>query len=626
MEEWVGERWHRFINGAADRSFASNAIALAEVSGAAALLYRAAGGAPGTRIVPAADMRIGGPRTWLQRLAGSGVRAALPRLDEETLALPPRIALFADSALNRDLYLWLAALAAAFVPSGRWAADNLAATRLALQRCPGLRPRWERLQAAHLAQRRADALKLPVPDQAAEQRLQALLLADEDAIEAIVLDQVEWHVQAPRLAPVWLWLQALPPELAAGAAAKQADRQPRPGNGAPPQPEDADLAPAKKRRRTRQAKPASERAPLLLPSKTESLQSWSEHIPLDRSQDDEPDDEQAQAAADDMEQLTLSRDGVAGAARVKFDLDLPSASADDLPLGEGELLPEWDWKRQRLLPGHCQVQTLVTRPGASPLRPNPALRRTARQVRRRLELLRAAPKWQRGCSEGETLDLDAWVRHLAAVQAGGGPDPQVYVRRQRGERSLATLLLADLSLSTDAYANNDARVIEVIRDALFVFGEALQACGDPFSMLGFSSVRRSQIRIQHLKSFEENWSGPVTARLAAIKPGYYTRMGAAIRLATKRLQQRPERQRLLLLLTDGKPNDLDVYEGRWGVEDTREAVLEARRAGLQPFCLSIDAEAPDYLPHIFGRQGWARVVRPSELPMRLAGIYGQLTR
>ncbi|MBB4844210.1 nitric oxide reductase NorD protein [Paucibacter oligotrophus] len=619
MEEWVGERWHRFIKGAADRSFAAAAVALPEVSEAVALLYRAAGGAAGTRVVPAADMRIGGPRSWLQRLAGSGLRAALPRLDEETLALPPRIALFADRALNRDLYLWLAALAAAFVPSGHWAADNLAATRLALQRCPGLRPRWERLREAHLAQRRADALKLPMQQQAAEQRLQALLLAGDEAAESALSAQ-----EAAGLAPVWLWLQALPPELA--VAAHSAKHQPRAGHAAPPQPPDADLAQAQKRRRTRQAKPASERAPLLLSSKAESLQSWSEHIPLDRGQDDEPDDEQAQAAADDMEQLTLSRDGSAVAARVKFDLDLPSASADDLPLGEGELLPEWDWKRQRLLPGHCQVQTLVTRPGASPLQPSAALRRTARQVRRRLELLRAAPKWQRGCSEGETLDLDAWVRHLGAVQAGGEPEPQVYARRQRGERSLATLLLADLSLSTDAYANNDARVIEVIRDALFVFGEALHACGDPFAMLGFSSVRRSQVRIQHLKSFEENWSGPVTARLGAIKPGYYTRMGAAIRLASKRLEQRPERQRLLLLLTDGKPNDLDVYEGRWGVEDTREAVLEARRAGLQPFCLSIDAEAPDYLPHIFGRQGWARVVRPSELPMRLAGVYAQLTR
>jgi nitric oxide reductase NorD protein len=90
--------------------------------------------------------------------------------------------------------------------------------------------------------------------------------------------------------------------------------------------------------------------------------------------------------------------------------------------------------------------------------------------------------------------------------------------------------------------------------------------------------------------------------------------------------QRPERQRLLLILTDGKPNDIDVYEGRWGIEDTRHAVLEARAAGLLPFCLSIDEEAHDYLPHLFGRQGWAHVQRPAELPTRLAAAYARLTR
>jgi nitric oxide reductase NorD protein len=174
--------------------------------------------------------------------------------------------------------------------------------------------------------------------------------------------------------------------------------------------------------------------------------------------------------------------------------------------------------------------------------------------------------------------------------------------------------------------DDEHRVIEVIIDSLLLFGETLSTLGDQFALYGFSSLRRQQVRMQELKSFSQRYDDHTRGRIQALKPGYYTRMGAAIRLATKRLQQRPERQRLLLLLTDGKPNDLDVYEGRWGVEDTREAVLEARRAGLQPFCLSIDAEAPDYLPHIFGRQGWARVVRPSELPMRLAGIYGQLTR
>jgi nitric oxide reductase NorD protein len=166
----------------------------------------------------------------------------------------------------------------------------------------------------------------------------------------------------------------------------------------------------------------------------------------------------------------------------------------------------------------------------------------------------------------------------------------------------------------------------VIRDALFVFGEALAGTGDAFSMVGFSSVRRSHVRMQLLKDFEEAWTDAAQARVGAIKPGYYTRMGAAVRWTTKRLVERPERQRLLLILTDGKPNDIDVYEGRWGIEDTRHAVQEARAAGLLPFCLSIDEEAHEYLPHLFGRQGWAQVRRPAELPARLATVYGRLTR
>ena len=137
---------------------------------------------------------------------------------------------------------------------------------------------------------------------------------------------------------------------------------------------------------------------------------------------------------------------------------------------------------------------------------------------------------------------------------------------------------------------------------------------------------RRQLRLHELKGFDERWGAGVHARLGALKPGYYTRMGAALRLATQRLSQRPESQRLLLILTDGKPNDLDVYEGRWGIEDTRHAVQEARAAGLLPFCLSIDEEAHDYLPHLFGRGGWAQVRRPAELPARLATVYALLTR
>ncbi|WP_226858440.1 nitric oxide reductase activation protein NorD [Diaphorobacter aerolatus] len=187
-------------------------------------------------------------------------------------------------------------------------------------------------------------------------------------------------------------------------------------------------------------------------------------------------------------------------------------------------------------------------------------------------------------------------------------------------------MLADLSQSTDAYATPDARVIDLIRDSLQVFGEALSASGDAFEMLGFSSVRRHHVRIQFLKGFEERWGPLSQARVQAIKPGFYTRMGAAIRHATQRLAGRPERQRLLLILTDGKPNDLDIYEGRYGLEDTRHAIHEARSTGLTPFCVTIDATAHDYLPYLFGSHSYTLIHRPQELNHRLARLYAELTR
>ncbi|MBP6666997.1 MAG: VWA domain-containing protein, partial [Ottowia sp.] len=314
----------------------------------------------------------------------------------------------------------------------------------------------------------------------------------------------------------------------------------------------------------------------------------------------------------------------------------PSPSADDLPVGEGEPLPEWDEKSARLVPDRCRAQRFRHRaPAANEDAATPdagaamaqRLGSTSRQVRRRFEALRAAPRWQHGLTQGDELDLDAWVRHQVDrrdARQPHGESPAIFSRRVRSERSLSTLMLADLSLSTDAYATHAARVIDLVRDSLYVFGNALDGVGDPFEMLGFSSVRRA-VRIHELKRFGEPWNDAARTRVAAIKPGFYTRMGAAVRYGTRRLGERPERQRLLLILSDGKPNDLDHYEGRHGLEDTRHAVLEARQAGLVPFCVTIDQEANQYLPRLFGAQGFALVHRPDQLARALTQVYIRLT-
>lgn len=603
MEEWVGKQWDRFIRRAASRQHEAAAVALPEVQRAITLMFRAAGGAPAVRVAPASERRVSGARDWLQRVAGTGTHAATGRLEPEALSLPPVMAVHADASLNRALYLWLAALAAHIEPTGDWIADNRRATQRALATFPGLSGRHARLLAAEQALR-PDAARLRGRAAEAERAVQQALAGQGAGPAAAVLPD--------EVAPVWLWLDTT--GVAAAAAPVREQDPPAEGAERPPATRDA------RRRRAQTVADERDKAPLMMFFRAESILSWGEFVKVNRASDDD-DDGNALAAANDMDVLAIAPDGQTTASRVKFDLDLPSAAADDRPLGPGIRMPEWDWRRGHLIADHCALQTLVTAdpPAFAPL---PALKVTARRVRRRMEVLRGGMGRLHAQPEGDELDLDAWVRH--AVEPAAAPrseSPAVFNRRVRSERSLATLLLADLSLSTDAYATQTARVIDVIRDALYVFGEALHASGDPFEMLGFSSVRRQNVRVHQLKGFDETWGPRTRDRVGAIKPGYYTRMGAAIRHATARLADRPERQRLLLILTDGKPNDLDVYEGRYGLEDTRHAVQTARSVGLLPFCITIDAAAHDYLPMLFGDQGYALVRRPQDLVNRLSAVH-----
>jgi len=255
------------------------------------------------------------------------------------------------------------------------------------------------------------------------------------------------------------------------------------------------------------------------------------------------------------------------------------------------------------------------------------LRRTARRLRSQFQALVPVRSWLKGQHDGSDLDLDQWVRYEADRRLKDAVIDRGFYRAQiNRQRDLACLLLADLSLSTDAYASDHARVIDVIRDSLYLFSEALSATGDRFALYGFSSLKRGHVRFHNLKGFDEPYDNRIRGRIAAIKPGYYTRMGAAIRHATGLMLKQQSQQRLLLLLTDGKPNDLDQYEGRYGIEDTRVALLEARKLGLRPFCVTIDREANDYLPHLFGVGGYAVIRRPEELPRELPLLYAQMTR
>jgi nitric oxide reductase NorD protein len=604
MEEYVGQLWDRFITRAARREYPHAAVTLAEVERAAGVLFRALGGDGGLRLATASATAHGARRRWRERLAGSGERAEFAWRDERALYLPAHIAVFAERTLNRDLYLWLAALAAVDAGTEQdWFTRSQRSVRQLLDRYPGMRARYRRLVAAQLALRPAPET-LPADEAAQERALRAALNSPGSVA------QLPTARRAP--APVWLWLHPRPPRTAATVAPDAEDSAAASG---------ARHAQDRRRRAAERSTSPDGRSGLLL-YRFEGIFGIGEFARVNRGTEDGDADH---ARADDFDKLSIARDAQTVASRVRFDLDLPSAGDDDVPLGPGRLLPEWDYRRQVLRPDHCRIQPLVAAHAVPCALPD-VLRNTARRLRHQFEALRPARVWRNGQPDGSEPDLDAWLRHASERAAGQvTATPSLYRRRDCGRRDLACLLLADLSLSTDSWIGNERRVIDVIRDSLWLFSEALTATGDRFALHGFSSRKRELVRFHHLKGFDEAYSPLVRGRIQAIKPGYYTRLGAAIRQATALLTREPAAQRLLLVLTDGKPNDLDLYEGRYGIEDTRHAVLAARRAGLTPFCVTIDDDAADYLPHLFGAGSYVMIRRPEQLPRLLPQLYARLT-
>ena len=611
MEEFIGKLWHNWVTKAAGNHYPQAAVKLAEVEKTAGILFRAFGGDPGLNVAAATSETHGARRRWLQRVAGSGEKVAHARRDAETLRLPPEIAAFPEKSLNRDLYLWLAALAASDVaPHKPWFIRNQLASQAALTRYPGLRPRYERLVAAHLAGR-IDPAQLQ-PDEAAQEYAIRLALQQPAAVDG--LPPLNSKKSRPPQ-PVLLWLVAAETR-AASKVADPDDELPPEGSGS--------QAGEKEAHKAEQVETPDNKAPMLAMFRAESLPTWAEYVRVNRAFD-EDEDPNARNAAKDLDQLSLTRDGQTAKSRVKFDLDLPSAAEDDAPVGPGISLPEWDYRKSILLPDHCHLQPMVASDAGHAALPD-ELAATARKLRGQFAALAPQRRWLKGQPDGPELDVDSCVRNHADRASGHTPEAGGYLAQARCERDLACLLLADLSMSTDAWISDSHRIVDVIRDSLLLFSEALTATGDRFGIYGFSSLRRQNVRFHLLKDFNSRYDAAARARILAIKPGFYTRMGAALRQAAAILAEQPASRRLLLIITDGKPNDLDLYDSRYGIEDTRMAVHEARRMGLTPFCVTIDREAGAYLPYLFGPAGHCVIRKPEELPRRLPLLYAQLTR
>ncbi len=240
-----------------------------------------------------------------------------------------------------------------------------------------------------------------------------------------------------------------------------------------------------------------------------------------------------------------------------------------------------------------------------------------RAIRQRFERLRARRIRLRQQLDGEELDLPACVNALVERRMGRSSDERLYTATRATRQPLAIALLVDVSGSTSSPVGQGQRMIDIEKTALLLASEALSALGDRYSILTFTGRGPQDVRVHTVKEFAESNGDAVRRRIAGLHPGGFTRLGAALRHAAAELTRERVRHRLLLILSDGRPNDLGHYMADYGVEDSRQAINEVRARGIHPFCLNVDPEGPEYLARIFGPVGYVTIRRPEQLPRAL---------
>jgi hypothetical protein len=291
--------------------------------------------------------------------------------------------------------------------------------------------------------------------------------------------------------------------------------------------------------------------------------------------------------------------------------------------------PEWDYASQTFRPDWVSLYERL-HPSANPADIDALLAKhgaLAKRLKRLLDLLKPQDKVRvRYQEDGSELDLDVAIRSLIDLRAGSQPDARINMSHTTDGRSIAVTLLLDLSESLNEKARgSEQTVLQLSQEAVSLLAWAIEQLGDPFAIAGFHSNTRHDVRYFHIKGFGERWGDEVKARLAAMRAGYSTRMGAAMRHAARTLGTQRADKKLLLVLTDGQPSDIDAQDERLLIDDAHQAVRELDTQGIFTYCINLDAAADAYVSDIFGRQ-YTVIDNITRLPEQLPRLFMALTR
>ncbi|MFK7795497.1 MAG: nitric oxide reductase activation protein NorD [Gammaproteobacteria bacterium] len=298
---------------------------------------------------------------------------------------------------------------------------------------------------------------------------------------------------------------------------------------------------------------------------------------------------------------------------------------DDINIraGDGEVLlyDEWDHSRQKYRKEWCHLREIdvVGKPSNFVEQTLNKHRSLLKHLHRTFEALRDEDRRIRKQPYGEDIDLDAVISSYADMVNGEEVSQNLFVKQRKVDRNIAVMFMVDMSGSTSGWIN------DMEREALVLLCESLEVLGDRYAIYGFSGLTHRRCDLYKIKDFDEHYSTTVKNRIASIKPQDYTRMGVAIRHLSKLLSRVEAKTKVLITLSDGRPDDQDGYRGAYGIEDTRRALIEAKFLGIHPFCITIDDEAMDYLQHMYGPVNFTIVDQVDKLPYKVSDIYRRIT-
>jgi len=286
-----------------------------------------------------------------------------------------------------------------------------------------------------------------------------------------------------------------------------------------------------------------------------------------------------------------------------------------------QLYNEWNYKRQHYHKNWCVLREIEVQPVYDSFVEDTLEKysKLLKSLRNTFEYMRGEDKLLKKQPHGDDIDIDALVEAYADVKSGMEMTNQLFTKMHKEERNVAVIFMVDMSGSTKGWINRAER------ESLILLAEVLEILQDRYAIYGFSGMTRKRCELFKIKAFDDEYNAETRARISNIQPQDYTRMGVFIRHVIRHFSEVEASTKLLITLSDGKPDDYDTYRGEYGVEDTRQALFEARRDGIHSFCITIDEEARDYLPHMYGAANYTVIDNVASLPMKVSDIYRRLT-